>query len=302
MLEEVLFLKLLSCGFKLFFLLVLLLLIEACATVPYTERSQFIMVSEGEEVALGTRAFEDVKKESSLSTDPALNAMIKRVGKRIATASGIEGYEWEFIIIEDEQVNAFALPGGKVAFYTGILPLCEDEAGMAVVMGHEVAHVIARHGAERVSQGRALAIGQAILSVALSSSSPVTQEVVGNAYGIGAKVGVVLPFSRSHESEADEIGLTIMARAGYDPATAVEFWKRMAKNSEGKSNMPELLSTHPGDKDRIEKLNALRAEADVEYDKALAEHPEYRRAPERIVMPPKKPVKNGTGKQKITEP
>jgi predicted Zn-dependent protease len=262
----------------------LLLLLEACATVPYTERSQFIMVSEGEELALGARAFDEVKKTSTLSTDPALNAMIERVGRRIAEASAIGGYEWEFILIDDEAVNAFALPGGKVAFYTGILPFCEDEAGVAVVMGHEIAHVIARHGAERMSQGRALAFGQALLSIALSSSAPVTREVVSSAYGIGAKVGVILPFSRSHESEADEIGVTLMARAGYDPATAVRFWTRMAKNGEGKKRL-ELLSTHPGDEDRIEKLNALLAEAEIEYQKSMAEHPEYKRAPERIVMP-----------------
>lgn len=275
--------KLLPIGKILF--LMLLLLLEACATVPYTERSQFIMVSEGEELALGARAFEEVKETETLSTDPKLNAMIERVGRRIARASAIEGYEWEFILIDDEAVNAFALPGGKVAFYTGILPLCEDEAGVAVVMGHEIAHVIARHGAERMSQGRALAFGQAVLSVVLSSSAPVTREVVSSAYGIGAKVGVILPFSRSHESEADEIGVTLMARAGYDPATAVLFWTRMAKNGEGKKKTSELLSTHPGDEDRIEKLNALMAEAEIEYQKSLAEHPEYKRVPERIVMP-----------------
>ncbi len=275
-----------------FFSLILLFLLEACATVPYTERSQFIMISKSEEVALGERAFEEVKESSTLSGDDKLNAMIKRVGRRIAAASGLEGYEWEFILIDDNQVNAFALPGGKVAFYTGILPFCVNEAGIAVVMGHEVAHVIARHGAERMSQGRALAIGKAILSVALSTSAPVTKEVVTGAYGIGAKVGVILPFSRSHESEADEIGLRLMARAGYDPEAGVAFWKRMAKESEGKKRVPELLSTHPGDNDRIELLNRLTASATIEYRRALTEHPEYNRRPEKIVLPLKRPGKN----------
>ncbi len=262
-------------------LLVILLVLAGCATVPYTERSQFMMVSEAEEVRIGRAAFEKVKAESKLNRDPRLNALLRRVGRRIARASGAEGLDWEFIIIEDKSANAFALPGGKVAFYTGILPLAEDEAGVAVVMGHEVAHVLARHGAERLSQSRMLSIGKTVLSVVLSSSSPAARGTVLNAYGIGAKVGVMLPFSRSHEAEADDIGLTLMAGAGYDPGTAVKFWKRMSAKSKG-SKMPELLATHPGHEKRIEKLESLMPAATDLYRVTISNNPGFDQEPERI--------------------
>jgi predicted Zn-dependent protease len=262
-------------------LLLIGLVLAGCATVPYTERSQFMMVSEAEEVQLGREAFEKVKAESKLSRDPRLNALIRRVGLRIAMASGAEDLDWEFILIEDKSVNAFALPGGKVAFYTGILPLAEDEAGVAVVMGHEIAHVLARHGAERLSQARMLSIGETVLSVVLSSQAPAARSTVLNAYGIGAQVGVMLPFSRSHESEADDIGLTLMAKAGYDPRTAVRFWKRMSEDQNG-PKMPEILATHPGDEKRIEKLEAFMPEATALYNEALKKNPALDRPPERI--------------------
>ncbi len=262
-------------------LLLIALVLAGCTTVPYTERSQFMMVSETEEVRIGEEAFEKVKAESKLNRDPRLNALLRRVGLRIARASGAEDLDWEFIIIEDKSINAFALPGGKVAFYTGILPLAEDEAGVAVVMGHEVAHVLARHGAERLSQSRMLSIGKTVLSVVLKSSSPVARGTVLNAYGIGAKVGVMLPFSRSHESEADDIGLTLMAGAGYNPATAVKFWKRMSEKSKG-SKMPALLATHPGHEKRIEKLESLMPAATALYNDTLTKNPALDRPPERI--------------------
>lgn len=259
----------------------LLLVLAGCATVPYTERSQFMMVSEAEEVSLGEQAFEKVKEKSKLNRDPRLNALIRRVGLRIARASGAEGLDWEFILIEDKSANAFALPGGKVAFYTGILALAKDEAGVAVVMGHEVAHVLARHGAERLSQSRMIGIGKTVLSIVLSSSAPAARGTVLNAYGIGAKFGVMLPFSRSHESEADDIGLTLMARAGYDPVTAIRFWKRMSAKSKG-SGMPQLLATHPGHEKRIEKLEALMPAATALYNETLTKNPALARPPEQI--------------------
>ena len=259
----------------------ILLLLAGCATVPYTERSQFMMVSEAEEVRIGESAFKKVKYASDLNEDARLNALIRRVGHRIARASGREALDWEFIIIDDRSANAFALPGGKVAFNTGILPLAEDEAGVAVVMGHEIAHVLARHGAERLSQSRMIGIGKTVLSIVLSSSAPAARSTVLNAYGIGTKLGVMLPFSRSHESEADNIGLSLMARAGYDPSTAVRFWKRMKEESKGSKKL-ELLATHPGHEKRIDRLTERMEAAMLLYRTAINNNPGFDRAPERI--------------------
>jgi predicted Zn-dependent protease len=261
--------------------LLILFLLAGCATVPYTERSQFMMVSEAEEIRIGESAFEKVKKESDLNEDARLGALIRRVGHRIARASGREDLDWEFIIIDDRSANAFALPGGKVAFNTGILPLAEDEAGVAVVMGHEVAHVLARHGAERLSQSRMIGIGKTVLSIVLSSSAPAARSTVLNAYGIGSKLGVMLPFSRSHESEADDIGLSLMARAGYDPSTAVRFWKRMKEESKGRKSLA-LLATHPGHEKRIDGLKERMEAAMLLYSIAIKNNPDFDRAPERI--------------------
>jgi len=232
---------------------VLLLALAGCVRAPYTERAQFIIVSESEEAELGVTTFDEIKKTSTLvSSSPDLDA-IKRVGRRIAAAAEKPEYRWEFILIKDKAVNAFALPGGKVAFYTGILPVTKDETGIAVVMGHEVAHALARHGAERLSQREIVAIGQTALMVAIAGKSPAAQDALLSAYGVGAQVGVLLPFSRTQESEADKIGLILMAKAGYDPRAAVSFWKRMEENFKGKA-APELLSTHPSDQRRIKEI------------------------------------------------
>lgn len=275
--------------------LLLILVLAGCTTVPYTERSQFMMISEAEEVRIGEQAFRKVKQKSDLNEDARISALIHRVGRRIAKTSGTEDMDWEFIVIEDKSANAFALPGGKVAFNTGILPLCVDEAGVAVVMGHEIAHVLARHGAERLSQSRMIGIGKAVLSIALSSSAPAARGTVLNAYGIGTKLGVMLPFSRSHESEADGIGLSLMANAGYDPVTAVEFWERMEKVSKGKKR-PELLATHPGHVMRIDKLKERMPEAIHLYKMAIRNNPDFDRPPEPVgeiqhlvIEPPEEP-------------
>jgi len=215
-----------------------------------------MIVSESEETELGKTSFEEIKKSSTLVTaSPDLDA-IKRVGARIARAADRPQYHWEFILIKDKAVNAFALPGGKVAFYTGILPITMDESGVAVVMGHEVAHALARHGAERMSQQEIMAIGQTALMVAIAGKSPAAQDALMSAYGVGAKLGVLLPFSRTQESEADKIGLILMAKAGYDPRAAVRFWQRMDEVSGGKAP-PEFLSTHPNDKKRIKEIEEL---------------------------------------------
>lgn len=238
--------------------------VQGCATVPYTERQQIMMVSEKEEAQIGAALFTEVKLKSNLSEDALARAMVSEVGRKIAAAADRPGYKWEFVVIEDKGVNAFALPGGKVAFHTGIMPICRNEAGVAAVMGHEVAHVLARHGAERMSQQQALAIGGAALTAAFVGQSPAVREGVMQAYGLGAQVGVLLPYSRTHELEADRIGMILMARAGYDPGEAVAFWERMLEHKGGKG-APEFLSTHPSDRTRIEELKMFLPEARKYY-------------------------------------
>ncbi len=203
--------------------------------------------------------------------------MVKRVGERISTAveqylkgtryeERVADYQWEFNLIRDNQVNAWCMSGGKVAFYTAILPICKDETGVAVVMGHEVAHAIAQHGNERVSQGLALQMGGIALDVALSTRRQETRNLVLLAYGVGANVGVLLPYSRKHESEADEMGLMFMAMAGYNPQDAPAFWDRM--NQGGGARPPEFLSTHPDPSKRKERLEELMPKAMEYYNQA----------------------------------
>jgi predicted Zn-dependent protease len=199
--------------------------------------------------------------------------MIRRVGGRIARATEqflvenglgheVSGYQWEFNLIQDDDtINAWCMPGGKIAFYTGILPITRDETGVAVVMGHEVAHAVAKHGGERMSQGLLVQLGGVALAVAMSSKPAETQNLFMSAYGLGATVGLVLPFSRQHEYEADRIGLTLMARAGYDPRAAVGLWERMNEISKGKGAPPEFLSTHPAPTSRIQYIQEFLPEA-----------------------------------------
>lgn len=239
------------------------LLLAACSTVPYTNRSQLMIMSEGEEAALGAQAYKEVLQGAKIERDPRVNEVVRRVGQRIAEAANRPDFQWEFVVIDDpEQVNAFALPGGKVAVYTGMFPVAETEAGLATVMGHEVAHALARHGAERMSQQTGLSVVGTGLAVALGASgtSGVTQQVAMQAFGLGAQVGVLLPFSRSQESEADHIGLILMAKAGYDPAEAIGFWERMDERSGGKSP-PEFLSTHPNHGTRSQDIRKWLPEA-----------------------------------------
>lgn len=202
---------------------------------------------------MGLSAYQEMISQAKLSTDPKINEMVKRVGSRIAAVSERPDYDWEFNVIQnDEMVNAFALPGGKVAVYTGILPYTKDEDGMATVLGHEVAHALARHGAERISSGILAQIGMAGLNLALEDQDPQVVQSVNAAFGLGVNVGVLLPFNRHQESEADHIGLFLMAKAGYDPRKAVDFWQRMSQTSQQKP--PEFLSTHPADQRRIRQI------------------------------------------------
>jgi len=234
----------------------------SCYQAPITGRTQFILLSESQEIQMGLVAFQDVLKKEKLSTNTKYNSSVTRVGKRIAIASGKTNYQWEYKVIDsDDTINAFALPGGKIAVYTGILTVAETDAGLATVMGHEVAHATARHGGERMSIGILAQIGAVGLNVALRNKDPQVISAVNSAFGVGVTLGGILPFNRKQESEADRIGLVYMARAGYDPRESVNFWKRMADANKGKPSPPEFLSTHPSYGTRVKNLNRWMPEA-----------------------------------------
>jgi predicted Zn-dependent protease len=235
-----------------------------CYRAPGTGREQLIFISEEKEIAMGVRAFRDVLRGTRLNENPEINEMVHRVGQRIAAAAHKPEYHWEFAVIQDDRmVNAFALPGGKVAVFTGLLKYTKNEAGLATVMGHEVAHALQRHGAERISRNILEQIAQigAMAGAVAGAVDPGAMQGLQSAYG----VGVALPFNRRQESEADFIGLRLMAEAGYDPREAVPFWERMSgcpRNMIGKfcfrsaAAIPEFLSTHPSDLSRIQQLEA----------------------------------------------
>jgi len=241
----------------------------SCYQAPITGRTQFILLSESQEIQMGLVAFQDVLKKEKLSTNTKYNSSVTRVGKRIAIASGKTNYQWEYKVIDsDDTINAFALPGGKIAVYTGILTVAETDAGLATVMGHEVAHATARHGGERMSVGILAQIGAVGLNVALKDKDPGVISAVNAAFGTGVTLGGILPFNRKQESEADRIGLVYMARAGYDPRESVDFWKRMADANKGKPSPPEFLSTHPSYGTRVKNLNTWMPEAIGIYNKS----------------------------------
>lgn len=231
-----------------------LILLVACATAPYTGRSQFMLISENQEAGMGEEAYRHILRDSVLSNHQEALRIVRKVGERIARAANKPEYRWEFRVIDDpEMANAFAAPGGKVAVYTGIFPIARDEAGLAVVLGHEVAHALLRHSGERMSQGQLLGAGLAIAGA--SGINPQLLQILG----LGASVGVILPFSRSQESEADEVGLTLMAKAGYDPRVSLELWERMERKERG--GPPEFISTHPSHETRTQQLKSWIPEA-----------------------------------------
>lgn len=259
-------------------LLIFGLFFYACATVPLTGRKQLAMVSSDEIQPLVNEQYEQVKKESKLLTNTPDGQKVVQVGERIAKAveaylieSGysdlVETFDWEFNLIESDQVNAWCMPGGKVAFYTGIMPICQDENGIAVVMGHEVAHAVASHSRERMSKALIQQFGMSVVSTAIGQNPTLTQQIFYQSVGIGSQIGM-LAFSRQHELEADELGLVFMALAGYDPREAPVFWERMAKA--GGEAPPEFLSTHPGPDRRIERLNENMPKAMEYYQKSQA--------------------------------
>jgi predicted Zn-dependent protease len=251
--------------------LVVALLVAGCASAPYTHRSQLILVSAGEETQLGARAFQEVLSKNKIDARPGVTGPVESVGRRIARAADRPDYQWQFAVIDDpKQVNAFCLPGGKVAVYTGIFPIAQNTNGLAVVLGHEIAHALARHGAERMTRGLAAQASGAVLG-ALFGGTPSGNAVLA-AYGLGAQVGVLLPFSRTQESEADHIGLILMARAGYDPHGALAFWQRMERA--GGSSSPDFLSTHPSHGTREQQIQAWLPEAMRYYAAASHAEPE----------------------------
>jgi metalloendopeptidase OMA1, mitochondrial len=247
----------------------LLLFLAACMTSPVTGRKQLNLVGDAQMTQLGISSFEKMKQETKISTDPKLNEMVQRVGKRIAAASAndLPDAQWEFVVFDSPDANAFCLPGGKVGVYTGLMPIAKDEAGLATVIGHEVAHAAARHGAARMSRALAAETGGQLLGVTLSASDPRVQSLATVAYPALAQVAVLLPYDRQDESEADHIGLVYMARAGYDPQTAVQFWQRFAEHNQrqGGGGGLAFLRTHPVDEVRIRQLQEWMPEALSEF-------------------------------------
>jgi len=241
-----------------------LLAIGACSKVPFTGRSRFLLVDEATELQMGLESYQEVLAESNLSRDQAEVERIRAIGMRVAEVTGKTDYEWEFNLIEADTIaNAFCLPGGKVAVYTGITELASTDAEIATVMAHEIAHAIARHGAERMTQMLMLQLGGIALDEALDKHSEKTLEMARVAYGVGATLLYVLPYSRTHESEADYMGLLYMAKAGYDPRASLDFWRKMQQEY-GDREPPEFLSTHPNSETRIADLQKWMPEA-LEY-------------------------------------
>lgn len=229
------------------------LLLGGCASAPVTNRSQFIMVSPQEEMSMGATEAQKVVKASKISTDRVLQERIRRIGSRIAAISGRDDFAWEFTVIDDATPNAFCLPGGKVFFYTGILKITENDDQIAAVMGHEIAHALARHGAERMSMQMASNVGAQVLATALNIPAQY-QNLYTQAYGITSQVGLILPYSRKFEHEADQIGVYLMWKAGYNPAQALRFWENMARISQSGQKPPAFLSTHPADGARVQAI------------------------------------------------
>lgn len=241
------------------------LLLSSCgSTVPVTGRKQMLLVSDSEVLTMSLQEYDEFMKTAPKSTNQANAALVKRVGQNIANAvesylrsNGMQdmasSFSWEFNLVKSDEVNAFCMPGGKIVVYEGILPITQNETGLAVVLGHEVAHAVAKHANERMSQQLISQYGGQALGVALSGSSSAVQTIASSVYGLGSQYGVMLPYSRKQELEADQLGLIFMAMAGYDPSQAEAFWIRMSQNAGGSSNQ-EFTSTHPSDETRIKKI------------------------------------------------
>lgn len=258
---------------------ILFLILSSCSSVPLTGRKQVLLVSDQEVLTLSLQEYGEFMKTAPKSTDKANTALVNKVGRNIANAvesylkaNGMESmlseYAWEFNLVKSPEVNAFCMPGGKIVVYEGILPITKDETGLAVVLGHEVAHAVAKHANERMSQQMLQQYGGAALGVALSGTSGTVQNVANSVYGLGAQYGVMLPYSRKQELEADKLGLIFMAMAGYNPQEAEGFWTRMS-NKSGGASVAEFQSTHPSDETRIKKIRESLPEA-MKYYKGSA--------------------------------
>ncbi|MGY0407031.1 MAG: M48 family metallopeptidase [Polaribacter sp.] len=250
---------------KIAILMLTVFLFMECSTVPITGRKRINFVSDAEVLPASFAQYKGFLKENKLSNNRAMTNQIKKVGKNISAAvdrfmrannmvAEANSYKWEFNLIEDKTVNAWCMPGGKVVFYTGIMPICANDDGIAAVMGHEIAHAFAKHGQERMSQGKLQQYGGLAVALGTSGKSKQTQQIWNTAFGVGSGLGM-LKFSRMHEQEADRLGLVFMIMAGYDGREAAEVWVRMSKGSKGKSQ-PEILSTHPSNASRIQDLRS----------------------------------------------
>jgi predicted Zn-dependent protease len=257
------------CLASVMLLSAILLFICGCATVAHTDRTQLMMVSEENEVAMGNEAWQQVMASEKLSTDAEKIHTVERIGGNIVKSLGTTAnkYPWEFKVIESDTANAFALPGGKVAVYSGLFKYAANDAELAAVMGHEIAHVIARHGAERMSHQMALQVGGAIAAAFMQESQVQNMDLWMQAYGVAANVGAILPYSRKHEYEADYLGLLYMAKAGYDPRAAIAFWNKFSDPSK-ESALTAFLSTHPMSSDRIQEMNRRMPEALAYYQQS----------------------------------
>ncbi|MZH02268.1 MAG: M48 family metallopeptidase [Nitrospinae bacterium] len=244
-------------------------LLTSCATTPVSDRQALILIPLSQEIALGKQAYQQTLKDQKESDNKHLTQVLQRVGRRIAEVSDMPKLDWEFRLIESDEKNAFALPGGKVAVYTGMLRICANEAGLATVLSHEIAHVIARHGAQRMSQQ--MLISGAMMGASISLRDNTQRSIIMGALGLGVLYGITLPFSRGDEGEADQIGLVYMAKAGYDPEEAIKFWQRFS-NAKGDKGPPEWASTHPADKTRIAGLKTYLSRAKYKYQNVKLQH------------------------------
>jgi predicted Zn-dependent protease len=255
-----------------------MVLVSGCYTNPVTGRKSLVLLTQGEEAKLGAESFQAIRQKEKVSQDPAANARVQRIGRRIAEAVGNEmpGAKWEFVVFDSKEFNAFALPGGKVGVYTGLMQLAENDAELAAVIGHEIGHVIARHGAERMSEAMVIAgvgaVGAAVVEA--KTDDPRMRQLFALAYGAGTTLGRVLPHSRGNETESDRMGAIYAARAGYDPRAAITFWEKMGakKRAAGAAGakLEALLSTHPSDEQRIVQLRALMPQVVPIFEKARA--------------------------------
>ena len=261
---------------RLLFVLIAAFLFQTCSLVPLTGRRQLSLVSDADMLSMSFAQYDQFQKENRMSSSSGDTNEVQRVGRNIQNAvttyfarnnmsQGLNGFAWEFNLVENKEANAWCMPGGKVMVYSGILPLTRNEAGLAVVMGHEIAHAVAKHSNERMSQALISQLGGQVLAQALKQKPQQTQQIWMGLFGVGVQLGAILPYSRLQEGEADRLGLIFMAMAGYDPHTAVGFWQRMSQ--QGGARPPAFLSTHPSDKKRITKILAVMPEAMRYYRK-----------------------------------